>query len=759
MLSTSVRARLTTGLAPQLAPRLARFYSIQPCRPTVYKPVASSLLTSAVRPWAGTNGAMARLARLYANQPVAPQTGPTSASPGTVVSNKNILNDIQNNQNQNPNNNQNNKDGKLTTLQKLKKNLLFRILYYSTMFFGLAASALITLLGLFFLYDATTYKSEDVKDREISVSQSVLSPIRGGPKNLPICYSYLDSEQDEEHKKLHEKPKLVILGSGWGSVALLKELDPELYDITVISPTNYFLFTPMLPSATVGTLEFQSLMEPVRRICSKINAHYLEGAAEKVEFSEKLVEVRGRDITTGEFRNFYVPYDKLVVGVGATSNTHGVPGLEYCHTLKTVQDARMIRRKVVSNLETACLPTTSDEERRRLLSFVICGGGPTGVEMAAEIYDLLSEDLDKHYPKLLRNEVSVHVIQSRSHILNTYDEKVSDYAMERFHKDGIDLQVNSRVKEVFPDRVVFTQKDENEPHKTIEKELPFGLCIWSTGVAQTKFTRQLAKTLGPENQKNRHAIETDSHLRVIGAPMGDIYAIGDCSTVRTNLAMEISDMLRTTVLGERRYSLTGPQKITDEELKKVSITYGELSNLATAYKRKHPEAAEHFARIKDLFDEFDRDNSGTLSLDELTEMLKTIDKKVTSLPALAQRASQQGIYLGRKLNRLANAEGTLVMNDIVSGDVDDAVYKPFSYHHLGSLAYVSNAAVFDFGGRSYFGGIIAMYLWRGVYFAQSVSFRTRALLFFDWLKRGLFGRDLPDITSDEALKELEEQEP
>src|SRR5436853_542003 len=117
----------------------------------------------------------------------------------------------------------------------------------------------------------------------------------------------------------------------------------------------------------------------------------------------------------------------LTVG-GATTNPHGVKGLQHCHFLKTVEDARMVRRDILQNLERACLPTTSDEERRRLLSFVICGGGPTGVEFAAELYDMLNEDLSLYFPKILRNEVSVHIIQSRSHILNTYDEAVSAYA-------------------------------------------------------------------------------------------------------------------------------------------------------------------------------------------------------------------------------------------------------------------------------------------------------------------------------------------
>lgn len=118
----------------------------------------------------------------------------------------------------------------------------------------------------------------------------------------------------------------------------------------------------------------------------------------------------------------------LRLPTGCITNPHGVKGLENCNFLKTIDDARNIKNKVLENMELACLPTTSDEERKRLLSFVVCGGGPTGVEFAAELFDLLNEDLLYSFPKILRNEISVHIIQSRSHILNTYDEALSKYA-------------------------------------------------------------------------------------------------------------------------------------------------------------------------------------------------------------------------------------------------------------------------------------------------------------------------------------------
>lgn len=117
----------------------------------------------------------------------------------------------------------------------------------------------------------------------------------------------------------------------------------------------------------------------------------MQAKATDIDLENKLVEVKG----VSDGKSFYVPYDKLVIAVGATSITHGVEGIEYTHQLKTIQDAMDIRRKVMRNVEQACLPTTSPEERKRLLSFVICGGGPTGTEAAAEWFDWMNEDLVK----------------------------------------------------------------------------------------------------------------------------------------------------------------------------------------------------------------------------------------------------------------------------------------------------------------------------------------------------------------------------
>ncbi|KAJ5880425.1 External NADH-ubiquinone oxidoreductase 1 [Penicillium subrubescens] len=609
---------------------------------------------------------------------------------------------------------------KVTVKQRPK---VLAALYKSFAFCGFFVIGTGVVIVAFFLYDASTYR-ETPSAEDIPVSELALNPRRGGPKNLPIADFLVGDYDSDSMVQQKDKPRLVILGTGWGSIALLKNLNPGDYHVTVVSPTNYFLFTPMLPSATVGTLGLRSLVEPVRRIIDRVNGHFLKASATDVEFSHKLVEVSQVD-QDGNTKNFYLPYDKLVIGVGCVTNPHGVKGLENCNFLKTIDDARKIKNKVLDNMEQACLPTTTDEERRRLLSFVVCGGGPTGVEFAAELFDLLNEDLLHSFPRIVRNEISVHIIQSRTHILNTYDEALSKYAESRFSRDGVEVLTNARVKEVQKDRVLFSQVEDG---KTVVKEIPTGFCLWSTGVSRAEICETLSEKL--EGQNNKHALETDSHLRVIGAPLGDVYAIGDCSTVQNNVAENIIKFLRTIAWEKGR----------DPE--KVHLTFTEWRDVANRVKKRFPQASNHLRRLDRLFELYDVDHSGTLDYGELSELLHQIDTKLTSLPATAQRANQQGVYLGRKLTKIASALPGLKANEIDYGDLDEAVYKAFKYKHLGSLAYISNAAIFDFGGMSFSGGVIAMYLWRSIYFAESVSFRTRCMLAMDWAKRALFGRDL-----------------
>jgi hypothetical protein len=177
-----------------------------------------------------------------------------------------------------------------------------------------------------------------------------------------------------------EKALVVVLGCGWGSHAAVKVLDLDLYDCVVASPTTAFFFTPLLPQAAVGTLEFRSLCEPVR-VANELSG-FLQASAESVDVERKTVTLRAAlPDESGARRRFLVPYDTLVISVGEQAATFGVPGVEeHAFFLKELADARRLRRRVAELFETAALPGTSERERRRLLSFVVVGGGPTGVE-------------------------------------------------------------------------------------------------------------------------------------------------------------------------------------------------------------------------------------------------------------------------------------------------------------------------------------------------------------------------------------------
>jgi NADH dehydrogenase len=171
----------------------------------------------------------------------------------------------------------------------------------------------------FFIYDSTTYR-EAPSTEAVPISSLALQPRRFGPKNLPVVEHFVDDDDNTSKRSAKHQPKIVVLGTGWGAVSLLKNMHPEDYHITVVSPSNQFLFTPMLPSATVGTLELRSLVEPVRGIINRVHGHFLKAKAVDVCFTEKLIEVEAQDSRGAPVR-FYVPYDKLVIACGERSQT------------------------------------------------------------------------------------------------------------------------------------------------------------------------------------------------------------------------------------------------------------------------------------------------------------------------------------------------------------------------------------------------------------------------------------------------------
>ncbi|KAJ3805570.1 hypothetical protein F5876DRAFT_51637 [Lentinula aff. lateritia] len=611
-----------------------------------------------------------------------------------------------------------------------RRTLFRRLFIFSkyTLYLSLTSVVgLVVLTSFLFIHDLFTYTSRHV-DR-VPMNPLALHLERGGPKNLPIARVLVDDDEDEDmHRIARDKPRLVVVGGGWGAMGVLQTLHLGDYHVTVVSNETFTTFTPLLPSAAVGTVQVRSLIEPIRKIVARLRGHFVNGKAVDVDFGQRLIEIE----CVGNGERVYIPYDKLIIAVGSTSSTHGVPGLEHCFQLKTIADAQAIRRRVMDNFEIASLPTTSPSERKRLLSFVVCGGGPTGVETAAEIFDFCQEDIMNYFPKICREEVSIHVIQSRGHILNTYSEAISQYAEDKFKRDGVNLITNARVAAVTPEHVIYTSK--NEDGQMEQHTIPTNFTLWSTGIAMNPFAKRVTQLL--PNQFHKKAIEVDAHLRVKGTPQGTVYAVGDAATIETSLVSHFLEFVEEA-----------------DQNKDGKIDFDEWEVMVNRIKQKIPMAEDHVSKAREIFTMYDTNRDNALELNELVKLLEDLGNKITSLPATAQVASQQGKYIGKKLNKLARrmerqeqkmetAQPSAESARNLILIPDEAISAPFRYFHLGSLAYIGNAAVFDLGKYSFMGGLAAMYAWRSVYWNEQVSVRTRALLMIDWIVRGVWGRDL-----------------
>lgn len=164
-------------------------------------------------------------------------------------------------------------------------------------------------------------------------------------------------------------------------MAILQSLPAQAYNVTLVSPQTYFAFTPLLPSACVGTVEARSLVEPLRKLIARVRGHYVMGSAVDLDMSERLLEIevpsdQGEGTTRAYLPCELVHYshtyrllivgidDKLIIACGSTSNDHGVKGLEHCFQLKTVPDAQAVRRRIMSEsaLELFCVKVADADQ-------------------------------------------------------------------------------------------------------------------------------------------------------------------------------------------------------------------------------------------------------------------------------------------------------------------------------------------------------------------------------------------------------------
>ncbi|ETI21694.1 hypothetical protein G647_08041 [Cladophialophora carrionii CBS 160.54] len=322
------------------------------------------------------------------------------------------------------------------------------------------------------------------------------------------------------------KKTLVILGTGWGTVSLLKKLDTENYNVVVVSPRNYFLFTPLLPSCTVGTIEHRSIMEPIRNILrhKKANVKYYEAEATKIDYEKRVVYAKDESEIKGDVMETEIPFDMLVIGVGAENATFGIPGVrEHACFLKEVNDAQKIRKQIMDCVETASFKDQSPEEIRRLLHMVVVGGGPTGVEFAGELQDFFMEDLQKWVPSI-KDSFHVTLVEALPNVLPMFSKQLIEYTESSFKEEHIEIRTKTMVKNV-TDKYIEAEVQKPDGSKEIEK-IPYGLLVWATGNAVRPVVKDLMSQI-PAQAKARRGLEVNEYLVVNGAE--NIWAVGDCA--------------------------------------------------------------------------------------------------------------------------------------------------------------------------------------------------------------------------------------
>ncbi|KAK6193145.1 hypothetical protein LQW54_012747 [Pestalotiopsis sp. IQ-011] len=322
------------------------------------------------------------------------------------------------------------------------------------------------------------------------------------------------------------KKTLVILGTGWGSVALLKKLDTENYNVVVVSPRNYFLFTPLLPSCTTGQIEHRSIMEPVRQIlrAKKAAVKYYEAEATHIDHERKVIKIADNSEVKGTITETEVPYDMLVIGVGAENATFGIPGVrENSCFLKEIRDAQAIRTKIMDCVETAAFKDQDPQEIDRLLHMVVVGGGPTGVEFAGELRDFFDEDIKKLIPDIA-DRFKVTLVEALPNVLPMFSKQLIDYTESTFKEEHIEIKTKTMVKNVTDKYIEANVTTPDGKKETIT--IPYGLLVWATGNALRPIVKDLMTQI-PAQKDSRRGLAVNEYLVVQGTR--DIWAVGDCA--------------------------------------------------------------------------------------------------------------------------------------------------------------------------------------------------------------------------------------
>jgi NADH dehydrogenase len=308
------------------------------------------------------------------------------------------------------------------------------------------------------------------------------------------------------------KTRVVILGGGFGGLSTAQKLEQifardRSLDATLVSQSNYLLFTPMLAEVASSGLEAQHISAPVRAALPRTEFRRAEVVA--VDTKAQVVEVRATASGPAEA----LPYDHLVLAVGSVPHFHGLPGLaENSFTLKTLQDATLLRNHVISLLEQADVEPDL-ETRRKMLTFVVAGGGFAGTEMIAELFDL-AHSVGRYYQRIHRQDLRFVLIHSGEKILPELSAELAIYSQRKLEERGIEFLLGARVAGATPDAVLLTDG----------RAVPTRTLVWTAGNQPNPVLATI-----PCEHNRAGAVVAEATLQVKG--FTNIWAVGDCAQI------------------------------------------------------------------------------------------------------------------------------------------------------------------------------------------------------------------------------------
>jgi NADH:quinone reductase (non-electrogenic) len=303
--------------------------------------------------------------------------------------------------------------------------------------------------------------------------------------------------------------RILVLGGGFSGVTTARHLERVLRrhrdaEITLVSRDNFFVVTPLLFEACSGRLELRHCAQPIRAALRR--TRFIEAAVEAVDVERQMVRA-----VASESGTYDLPYDHLVVALGASTNERLIPGSSNAFTFKTMADALVLRNHLIERFERADAAPHSTT-RGSCLTVVVIGGGLVGVELLGEL-TALADDVLRFYPRLRRDEIRFHLFEAGPRILPEIDERLAAVASRVLQRRGADVRVATPVRAIEAGRVYLA-------NETIETST----IVLTAGIVPSA----IASTI-PVLHDSRGRIAVDETMRSRSHPQ--VWALGDCAEI------------------------------------------------------------------------------------------------------------------------------------------------------------------------------------------------------------------------------------